>query len=114
VTRSKIIVIVIVGLFIILQLIPLNQTNPPIIQDASAPSDIDTILRTSCYDCHSNETVWPWCWEMDFPDKYGSYSKPVLALLGFTLVIRIIVNVNMVQVVLFAVCSLTGDKKNGE
>lgn len=59
-TRAKIILIVIVGLFIILQLIPLNQTNPPVIQDASAPSDIDAILRNSCYDCHSNETVWPW------------------------------------------------------
>jgi len=60
VTRTKIILIVIVGFFIILQLIPLNQTNPPVIQDASAPSDIKLILKTSCYDCHSNETEWPW------------------------------------------------------
>jgi len=59
-TRTKIILIVIVGLFIVLQLIPLNQTNPPVIQDASASSDIKTILQTSCYDCHSNETKWPW------------------------------------------------------
>jgi hypothetical protein len=59
-SRAKIILIVIVGLFIILQLIPLNQTNPPVIQDASAPSDIKLILKTSCYDCHSNETEWPW------------------------------------------------------
>lgn len=59
-TRTKIILIVIVGFFIILQLIPLNQTNPPVIQDASAPSDIKLILKTSCYDCHSNETEWPW------------------------------------------------------
>jgi len=60
VTRTKIILIVIVGLFIIMQLIPLNQTNPPVIQDASAPVDIKMILKTSCYDCHSNETEWPW------------------------------------------------------
>ncbi len=59
-TRTKIVLIVVVGLFVILQLIPLNQTNPPIIQDASTPSDIKTILKTSCYDCHSNETEWPW------------------------------------------------------
>ncbi len=59
-TRTKIILIVIVGLFIIMQLIPLNQTNPPVIQDASAPVDIKMILKTSCYDCHSNETEWPW------------------------------------------------------
>ncbi|MBE0557908.1 MAG: heme-binding domain-containing protein, partial [Proteobacteria bacterium] len=24
------------------------------------PSEIISILRRSCYDCHSNETVWPW------------------------------------------------------
>ncbi len=59
-TRSKIVLIVIVGLFVILQLIPLNQTNPAVIQDVSAPADIKAILKTSCYDCHSNETVWPW------------------------------------------------------
>lgn len=59
-TKTKLVLIVIVGLFIILQLIPLNQTNPPVIQDANAPSDIKAILKTSCYDCHSNETVWPW------------------------------------------------------
>ncbi|NQV42051.1 MAG: heme-binding domain-containing protein [Candidatus Marinimicrobia bacterium] len=59
-TRTKIILIAVVGLLIIIQLIPLNQTNPPIIQDASAPSDIKLILKNSCYDCHSNETEWPW------------------------------------------------------
>lgn len=59
-TRTRVILIAIVGLFIILQLIPLNQTNPPIIQDAAAPANIKLILKTSCYDCHSNETEWPW------------------------------------------------------
>lgn len=59
-TRNKIIIIVIVGLFIVLQLIPLNQTNPPVVQDVTAPGDIEAILRNSCYDCHSNETKWPW------------------------------------------------------
>ncbi|TND09252.1 MAG: hypothetical protein FD123_1655 [Bacteroidetes bacterium] len=24
------------------------------------PAPVDTILRTSCYDCHSNNTVYPW------------------------------------------------------
>ena len=59
-SRKKIILLVIIGLFIIMQLIPLNQRNPPIIQDVSAPSGIKLILKTSCYDCHSNETQWPW------------------------------------------------------
>jgi hypothetical protein len=25
-----------------------------------APREIQTILERSCYDCHSNETNWPW------------------------------------------------------
>lgn len=24
------------------------------------PDDIQTILKTSCYDCHSNNTIYPW------------------------------------------------------
>ena len=24
------------------------------------PGDVNTILKTSCYDCHSNNTVYPW------------------------------------------------------
>ncbi|NQV29578.1 MAG: heme-binding domain-containing protein [Candidatus Marinimicrobia bacterium] len=59
-TRTKLILIVIVGFFVVLQLIPLNQFNPPVIQTVNAPADIQMILKTSCYDCHSNETVWPW------------------------------------------------------
>ena len=26
----------------------------------AVPSDVKTILRTSCYDCHSNSTEYPW------------------------------------------------------
>ena len=26
----------------------------------SVPNNIQTILKTSCYDCHSNNTVYPW------------------------------------------------------
>src|SRR5665213_2694034 len=26
----------------------------------SVPADVDTILKTSCYDCHSDHTVYPW------------------------------------------------------
>lgn len=24
------------------------------------PAEIANILKATCYDCHSNETVWPW------------------------------------------------------
>lgn len=26
----------------------------------AVPDDVQTILKTSCYDCHSNNTVYPW------------------------------------------------------
>lgn len=26
----------------------------------TVPSDVESILRTSCYDCHSNNTEYPW------------------------------------------------------
>jgi Haem-binding domain len=25
-----------------------------------APPEVEAILRNSCYDCHSNQTRWPW------------------------------------------------------
>jgi lysozyme family protein len=31
----------------------LLATNPP-------PPEVATLLRQACYDCHSNETRWPW------------------------------------------------------
>jgi hypothetical protein len=54
-----IIVILIVG-FGIIQLIPVNLTNPPVESDIQAPPEVKAILKTSCYNCHSHETVWPW------------------------------------------------------
>ena len=36
------------------------RTNPPVTGDIGAPADIAPVLRRACYDCHSNETVWPW------------------------------------------------------
>jgi len=53
-------IIVLVVIIIGLQFIPVNRTNPPITWDISAPENVSAILRTSCYDCHSNESRWPW------------------------------------------------------
>lgn len=43
-----------------IQFIPVEQINPPVVSDFSGPSDVGAILKRSCYDCHSNETQWPW------------------------------------------------------
>jgi hypothetical protein len=39
---------------------PVDQSNPPVGADLSAPPEVSAILRRACYDCHSNETRWPW------------------------------------------------------
>jgi Haem-binding domain len=35
-------------------------TNPPVTADLQAPDDVKAILKTSCYNCHSNETKLSW------------------------------------------------------
>ncbi|MDE3058701.1 MAG: heme-binding domain-containing protein [Bacteroidota bacterium] len=60
-----IVIAVIAGVFVI-QFFRPDRTNPQvnpaesIEADSTVPASVKTILRTSCYDCHSNETVWPW------------------------------------------------------
>lgn len=46
--------------FVAIQLVPVNRDNPPVASDVEAPPDVKSVLRRSCYDCHSNETKWPW------------------------------------------------------
>ena len=43
-----------------IQLVPVVRTNPPLQSDIPAAADVKGVLRRACYDCHSNETVWPW------------------------------------------------------
>ncbi len=43
-----------------IQLVPLPHDNPPVTGEISAPPEVMSILKRSCYDCHSNQTVWPW------------------------------------------------------
>ena len=54
-----IVIILIIGL-IGIQFVPVSKTNPPVTGEIKAPAEVMEILRTSCYDCHSNESVWPW------------------------------------------------------
>ena len=39
---------------------PVNRANPPVQGDFRGSADVVSVLRRACYDCHSNETVWPW------------------------------------------------------
>ena len=58
--KRPLVVAVIATLFIVIQLGPLDPTNPPVTAEIDAPDEVKAILRRSCYDCHSNETDWPW------------------------------------------------------
>ena len=48
------------ALLVAAQVVRVDRTNPPVEQDVAAPPEVDVVLRRACYDCHSNETVWPW------------------------------------------------------
>ena len=43
-----------------IQLWPAGRTNPPTTAGLDAPPEVTAILRRACFDCHSNETRWPW------------------------------------------------------
>lgn len=45
--------------FIGIQFIEVDKTNPMVTADIQAPPEVKRILRSACYDCHSNETRWP-------------------------------------------------------
>jgi hypothetical protein len=49
------------GLFVLLQLVPVQRDNPPIVREPKwvSPQTRD-LAKRACFDCHSNETVWPW------------------------------------------------------
>ena len=47
-------------LFLLVQFIPLPRTNPPVTEEIHIPGNLKSVIRNACYDCHSNETRWPW------------------------------------------------------
>jgi hypothetical protein len=62
----KIIAIILVVAFVVIQFIRPDFTNPPVNQadtlyaTIEVPENVKTILNRSCADCHSNETKYPW------------------------------------------------------
>lgn len=53
----------VVGGFLLIQVVPYgrNHSNPPVTGEPNwdSPQTRDLAQR-ACFDCHSNETVWPW------------------------------------------------------
>jgi mono/diheme cytochrome c family protein len=55
--------IAVVGGFLVIQLVPYgrNHSNPPITSEPDWDSpQTRELAQRACFDCHSNETVWPW------------------------------------------------------
>ena len=54
---------IVAGLFALMQLIPYGRrhTNPPVVSEPNwdSPATRELAVR-ACFDCHSNETTWPW------------------------------------------------------
>jgi hypothetical protein len=54
--------LILLVIFIVMQFIQPNKENIAVEKnlEIKAPPEVMTLLKTSCFDCHSNETTWPW------------------------------------------------------
>src|SRR4051794_7066091 len=75
----KILVYTLLIVFVLIQFYPKPGknisgiiSNSDIVVVHSVPANVQGVLKTSCYDCHSNNTVYPWY----------SHLQPVAAFLG--------------------------------
>jgi hypothetical protein len=63
---AKWIVVGVVVVLILIQFIQPSRTNPAVVPSRSleahveVPPGVQSVLKRSCYDCHSSETAWPW------------------------------------------------------
>ena len=58
--RFRLILLVVLLLAVSIQLVQPVRSNPPVTADLDAPAPVKAVLKRACYDCHSNETSWPW------------------------------------------------------
>ncbi|WP_119069295.1 heme-binding domain-containing protein [Aggregatilinea lenta] len=46
---------------VVIQIIPMSRDNPPVVSEPNWDSpETRDLAVAACFDCHSNETVWPW------------------------------------------------------
>lgn len=55
---------IVAGLIVVfaaIQFVPVDRSHPPVVDPiVFTDANAELIARRSCYDCHSNENVWPW------------------------------------------------------
>lgn len=62
----RIFAIVLFSLFVIIQFVPsslpetTSDNTADIIQNGFVGKEVAVVLKTSCYDCHSTQTIYPW------------------------------------------------------
>jgi hypothetical protein len=61
----KRVLLVVVGILVVgfaaIQLVPVDRTNPPVVSEPNWDSpQTRQLAERACFDCHSNETNWPW------------------------------------------------------
>ena len=62
----KIIAVVLLVAFILMQFVRPDRNNPPVNPSealkasVTVPADVEMVLARSCADCHTNETSYPW------------------------------------------------------
>jgi hypothetical protein len=75
--------LIIFSILIIMQFFQVDKENKEIdtTLEIKAPDNIMTMLKNACYDCHSNQTKWPWysniapfSWAINTHVKYGRKS----------------------------------------
>ena len=71
---------IIVLVFVLFQFIPYGKekTNPKVDKtlEIKAPKNVMKLFKRSCYDCHSNETKWPW-WSYVAPASWSIYDDVI-------------------------------------
>lgn len=64
--KGNIIWIVLIAIVVVMQLIPsglpevISENENDLIVNSNVPDSVAYLLKNTCYDCHSNETVYPW------------------------------------------------------
>jgi hypothetical protein len=56
----RLILLALLVVFVIIQFFQPGRDNPPVRAELKAPPTVMAVFRRACYDCHSNETTWPW------------------------------------------------------
>jgi hypothetical protein len=57
--RARILIGVLVAV-VAAQFVPLVPDTPPATAALVAPVPVQAVLQRACFDCHSNDTRWPW------------------------------------------------------